>query len=243
MVQAADGAFKHHDKWAKGIARATGRMLPGLIALQQMGALFENMAEGMISLEIEGDYSDAEGYKDDPVPVIINTPSTATKVTGKETDTKIERLMEITLNPAEGQVLPMPIVNLGGAIRSYPMSQPISIPTPFPIHVWGTDWAPPARIPEVRLDLTITGASSFVLAMSVAKDLGKVDFAENRLREPEEKKPLAGQVYLAGTRFLAKSWGTVSEVLDIQEAIMANTRVRVGGFWYDLNAVNHRHGS
>ena len=235
--QAISGLAKHVDPWSKPIARATSRMLPGLIALTTMYDSIEDFyVDGIMSLEATGNYEDIDGIQDEPVPVTIRTPEAAINVSGTKTDTKITRLMEITLADAPDIPKRLPIVNLGGAVRGYPMSAPLAIPTPFPIHIWTNDVVPPRVIPNTRIDVEVVGPATLAMTVSTARVVEAV--GENRLREPSEKKPLPGAVYLAATRHLAKSWGSVSEALDIADALLANTRVRVGGMWYDLNAVN-----
>lgn len=220
------------DPWSNPIGSVLRRSIPGLaIALGMnsqlnMGLTIINSA-GLVELPMPQPTED--GYHDKVPPVTIKTTE------GSLSLIQTNKKQTITLDTSD-KAEPRKHTKLYGGIRPYPrMAVPLDVPTYGGVLI--DDPIPPVSLPHIRpLRLQVDILSPAVIQITRAEVTTKAaTWTENRRNH--DKKSKWQLQYNAMLRIAHHSLGTVSEVLDFKEAIMANIRVRIGGMWWNLESL------
>ncbi len=229
-------AIKWADLWAADVAAITGRALPALIILEELNLLAGRLgvlAGADTILTPETALPKEDGFFDTVPPVTINSTIGAINVR----DTK--RGQVITLDTTRirkaNPAIPLEYTLLGG-VRPYPgAATQAGALTGTRLDV-SLDFGK-IRFPEIRpIALILTPFRNGTLTLSRSEVISQTTFfPENRLMQDKKSK---GQMqYLAMLHVANKTWGPVSEILDALYALLVNTRVRIGGFWWTLASI------
>ncbi len=181
---------------------------------------------------------DHTDYYDDPVvPVAIQTPSARITATATRQTQTIAIDLTSTRTPTKEQENKL-YGDISSVIRPYPMARAISpaifpatLENPIPQINWKeTIYLGPAK-------WAITFPKYGTIAISRSKTSAKTaTWEETKLRF--DKKSYASYQYMAMSRMMTRSWGTVTNLLDLKDAFFTATKVKYGGFWWTLSSLS-----